>query len=168
MTREDFQSTILPLGNKLYRFACRLMNNPTDAEDALQDVLIKLWKNRKQLSKCISIEAFAMRVAKNHCLDKLKAQKHHGNEWDSSNDNSANDTLLYAETENQIEWMQRIMTTLPATQRMILELRDIEAYDYEEIAAITGLNINAIRVNLCRARKYIREQFTELESYENA
>jgi len=75
MTVETFKIEVLPLKHKLYRFAKRLLKNATEAEDIVQEVFIRLWSRREKLSEYKSIEAFAMTITKNLCLDNLKSKK---------------------------------------------------------------------------------------------
>ena len=75
MTAEAFKENILPLNRKLLGFANRFMNDFDDAKDIVQEIYIKLWAMRANLDKYNSVEALAMRMTRNLCLDKIKLKK---------------------------------------------------------------------------------------------
>jgi RNA polymerase sigma factor (sigma-70 family) len=162
MDTDRFKQDVLPLKNKLFRFASGLLNDREDARDAIQEVFEKLWKIRDELSRLNSLEAFAMKVTKNHCLDKIKSRR-------TVSLNPAGKLLYehneYHNTERQLELkdsvvhIKKLMSALPEQQKMIMLLRDIEGYEYEEIEQVLEINLNTIRVNLSRARKKIREMY---------
>jgi RNA polymerase sigma-70 factor (ECF subfamily) len=141
MDTTGFKQHILPLSSKLYHYAYMLLKDMGEAEDAVQEVCLKLWKIRDSLEHYNSIEAFAMKVTRNWCLDRLKARK-----------------PVY------IESYHSLLDKLPEQQRQIIQLRELESMEFEEIAEIMDMNINAIRVNLSRARSKIREEMIKYES----
>ena len=167
MTPEEFKIEVFPLKNKLFRFAKRLLDDTEEAEDMVQDVFIKLWKKKDELKEYRSIEALAMITIKNQCLDKLRGRKYTIEKIDNLKE-EVEEVMKEdkADLSDIIGTVHRIIKSLPEQQRMIIQLRDIEGYDYEEIAAILGMNENAIRVNLSRARKKIREIVTQQKIYE--
>lgn len=167
MTVENFKIEVLPIKHKLYRFACRMLRNGHEAEDVVQEVLIRLWTRRDKLASYKSIEAFAMVITRNLCLDQLKRA---GAKTDELTDGNAQYTektpYVQMETSDSYNKIKALIDQLPDQQRMIIHLRDIEGYDYKEIAEITGLTENTIRVNLSRARKKVREIMIKKYSYE--
>ena len=168
MTTTEFKQLVLPIGKKLFHFARLLLNNETEAEDAIQEIYLKLWKIRDRLTSVNNIEAFAMKMTKNWCLDRLKAKKpllvdSYSNGYDSEPDSNNPHTVL--ETSDKLKRLYYLMQQLPEQQRIIVQLRDVEGYEFEEIAEITGINLNAVRVNLSRARQKIRENMLKTENY---
>ncbi|MBC3540720.1 RNA polymerase sigma factor [Rufibacter sediminis] len=167
MDLQEFKTKVLPAKQKLYRMALFLLQNKEEAEDILQDVFLKLWSNKHKLHAYASIEAFAMSITKNLCLDKLKSRKHKhmvdvvGMELDSA---EANPYQRY-ELTDQVNKVQELVKLLPEQQRLILHLRDVEGYGYEEIEQVTGVKVNAIRVALSRARKSVRDGLLKMENY---
>jgi RNA polymerase sigma-70 factor (ECF subfamily) len=153
----------------LYRLAKRLLNNTPDAEDAVQEVFLRLWTKREVLMEYRSIEAFALTVTKNLCLDRMKSKGYKLDEL-TENHEKMGDTNPYKKLElaDSFDKIQMIIQTLPEQQRMIIHLRDIEEYDLDEIAEIMELNMNTVRVNLSRARKKVREMLTKTYDYEFA
>ena len=162
MDTNRFKSEVLPLKHKLYRFASRLLEDNELAQDAVQDVFVKLWKMRERLHTLNSLEAFAMKVTKNHCLDLIKARRTVSLERSKALFYTLNDDNLVdrqVETKDSVDYVLKLMNKLPEQQKMILQLRDIEGYEFEEIEEVMEINTNTIRVNLSRARKKIRELY---------
>jgi len=169
MTVETFKIEVLPLKNKLYRFAYRLLNNSMDSEDMVQEVMLKLWARRDKLEEYKSIEAFAMIVIKNMCLDKMKAKGYLTDELDEhTNETDGHSPHKSLELADSSDKVKAIINDLPEHQKMIIHLRDIEGYEFEEIAEIMQMSLNTIRVNLSRARKKVRKTLVKKYSYEFA
>jgi RNA polymerase sigma-70 factor (family 1) len=167
MNPEDFKKKVLPLKNKLFRFANRLLDNREEAEDMVQEVFIKLWNRRDKLDEYRSIEALAVVTIRNLCLDKLKSKKMHAERMkDLENEIPSSQQEQTPDLSDIVHQIHQVIQTLPEQQRLIIQLRDIEGYDYEEIAQMLEMNENAVRVNLSRARKKIRETLTVRKIYE--
>ena len=162
MDRNRFKLEVLPLKNKLYRFASRLLDDGQEAQDAVQEVFIKLWDKRDKLEGLNSLEAFAMTVTRNHCLDKIKARRTVSIEKSKSLYILENDEVSVErriELKDSANYIRQLIGGLPEQQKMIIQLRDIEGYEFEEIEQVLDINLNTIRVNLSRARKKIRELY---------
>jgi RNA polymerase sigma-70 factor (ECF subfamily) len=69
------------------------------------------------------------------------------------------------EDNDSLDWVEKIINQLPVQQRLIIQFRDVEQYEFEEIAKILDMNETAIRVALSRARKTVREYMTNVHSY---
>ena len=165
MDATQFKSLVLPLTGKLLHFANLMLREHNEAEDAVQEVCLKLWKIRDSLEKYDSIEAFAMKVTKNWCLDRLKARKpvyiDNYNSWyDRGSDDDPHKLM---ERSDRAKLLNRILDKLPEQQRLIIQLRELEGLEFEEIAVVMDMNINALRVNLFRARHRIREELIKYE-----
>lgn len=167
MTLETFKIQVLPLKNKLFRFAGSFLNQYAEAEDVVQEVFIRLWARRKKLEQYKSIEAFAMVITRNLCLDRLKSKGYRPDELTERNEMQNHSTPhTQMELKDSLVMVKQIMEMLPEQQKTIVHLRDIEGYDYEEIAELLGISENTIRVNLSRARKKIRETMIKNYNYE--
>jgi RNA polymerase sigma factor (sigma-70 family) len=166
MNQSDFIKVITPFKDRVFRLAKRLLVSTEEAEDATQEVLVKLWNNKGKLESYSSVEALAMTMTKNYCLDQLKSKRATEMRIVHSNYTDRQAGLQQqAEDRDSLSWVEKIMETLPEQQKMILQMRDIEQYEFEEIAKIMDMNETAVRVALSRARKTLREQLTKTHSY---
>ena len=166
MTQTDFVKLVMPFKDKVFRLAKRLLVSNEEAEDATQEILMKLWKNKQKIAEYKNVEAFSMTMTKNFCLDRLKSKQAQNLKIVHSNyqDNSSS-LQKQVEANDSVDWVSKIIEELPEQQKIILQLRDIEEYDFEEIAKMLDMNETAIRVSLSRARKTIREKLTNTHSY---
>lgn len=166
MKQAEFLNVVMPFKDKLYRLAKRLLVSTEEAEDATQEILLKLWSKKNKIDGYNSIEAFAMTMTKNFCLDRLKSKQASNLKLVHSNysDDSSN-LQNQVEAKDSINWVQRIMEELPEQQKLVLQLRDVEQYEYEEIEALLDMKPTAIRVALSRARKTVREKLTQKHRY---
>ena len=165
MDEKEFEITVLSFREKLFRIALRYMQNTDDAEDAVQDVVLKLWKMNSKLAKYDSIEALAMTMLRNRCIDLLrKENKLSDLSVVHIQKNSTSDERRI-EARSEVEILHRVMQGLPEMQRAVLHLREIEQYEFEEIAEVLGIEVNAIRVNLSRARKKMRDELLKHRNY---
>ena len=159
MKQSEFLNIVMPFKDKVFRLAKRLLVSTEEAEDATQELYFKLWKNKSKLKDYKSIEAFAMTMTKNYCFDRLKSKQASNLKLVHSN-YKENDTSLDRKMElnDSVSIVHELIECLPEQQKLIIQLRDIEQYEYEEIAKMLDLKPTAIRVSLSRARKTIREQ----------
>lgn len=166
MTQSDFMVVVEIFKDKLFRLARRLLISTEEAEDAVQEVLVKLWKQKGKLANYDSIEAVAMKMTKNYCLDQLKAKRASNLRivhQDFKNRDAAIDQKV--EDSDSWSWAEKAINELPAQQKLIIQMRDIEQFEFAEIATILDMNETAIRVALSRARKTIREFMIKTHSY---
>ena len=166
MQQKEFIALVTPFKDKLYRMAKRLLVSREEAEDATQEILLKLWSKNESMGQYKSVEAFAMTMTKNFCLDRLKS-KQAGN-LKLVHSNYKDETVSVQrqlEAEDSVGWVERIMQELPEQQKMVLQLRDVEDYDYDEIAQMLDMKPTAVRVTLSRARKTVREKLQQKHSY---
>ena len=168
MDLQEFKSKVLPAKQKLYRLASYMLQNKEEAEDILQDVFLKLWTNKHKLNAYASVEAYAMCICKNLCLDKLKAQKKKKMVDVTDLQLNSEDVSPYQQYEltDQVSKVQELLEILPENQKLVLHLRDVEGYSFEELEQITGLTLNNLRVVLSRARKSVRDGLLKIENYE--
>ncbi|WP_435622707.1 RNA polymerase sigma factor [Flagellimonas sp.] len=166
MQQSEFLNVVMPFKDKLYRLAKRLLVSKEEAEDATQEVLLKLWSKNESMADYKNVEAFAMTMTKNFCLDRLKSKQASNLKLVHSNYQDENTSLQkQLEAEDSVRWMERIMDTLPEQQKMVLQLRDIEQYEFEEICELLDMKPTAVRVTLSRARKTVREELAKKHSY---
>ena len=166
MTQTEFLHTVMPFKDKLFRLAKRLLVSREEAEDATQEVLLKLWKNKTKIQEYKNVEAFSMTMTKNFCLDKLKSKQSQNLKLVHSNYQDNNTSLQkQLELSDSVNWVAKIMEDLPEQQKLVIQLRDIEQYDFDEIGKMLDMNNTAVRVTLSRARKTIREKLTKTHNY---
>ena len=148
MELETFKITVLPLRDKLINFSLRLMQEKADAEDIVQEAFLKLWYIREK-------------------LDKLRARRPEGPDIETlSLDSGYRSPAEQLEQQDAATRIRQLISQLPAVQQTIIRMKDVEGYEIGEIAEITGSQVEAIRSNLSRARKKIREQFLLLNKQE--
>jgi RNA polymerase sigma factor (sigma-70 family) len=166
MDQIEFLQLTAPFKDKVFRLAKRLLISTEEAEDATQEILVKLWNKNESLLGFNSIEAFAMTITKNYCLDQLKSRRTANIKIvdDNFTDNT-HGLVKELEDSDSLDWVEKIIDHLTQQQRLIIQMRDIEQYEFEEIAKIMQMNETAIRVALSRARKTIRECMIKIENY---
>lgn len=171
MTKEQFKTTVMPSKGKLFRIAVSLLSNRHEAEDTLQDVYLKLWNMREKLPEYNSVEALAVTMTKNLCLDKLRSYRHRKQDDTEVENMHVKAGILDPELQMELSEssisIHRLVQQLPEQQQLVMHLRDIEHYSYDEIETMTGLSRNSIRANLSRARKKVRQQYLKQQNYEN-
>lgn len=166
MTEREYIALIDPFKNKLFRFAKRFLVSVEEAEDATQDVLIKLWHIRDRLYSYKSPEALAMTMTKNHCLDRLKSKQAQNLKIVYHNYEDHNQNVQRKiEASDDLALVEKYIKTLPVQQQLIIQLRDIEHYEFKQIAELLEMNETAIRVALSRARKILKEKLIKAHSY---
>ena len=163
MKNVRFRNDVLPLKDALYRLALRITLNHEEAEDIVQDTLIKVWDKRESWNEIESMEAFSITICRNLALDRIKK---HDNLNDSleekqaeSPDNSSTpfeDTLL----QDRLELVRN-----HEKQRCCMQLRDFEGKPYKEIAKILGISEEQVKVNIFRARQTVKERFQKFDNY---
>ena len=163
MTKEEFQKQVIPMGDKMYRIAFRLLGNTESAKDVLQELYLKLWEMRGELHKMTSIDAFACTVLKNKCLDKLRLQKDTV-DVDILKTMGNNPEAAFEQNEGVAE-IRKLMQMLPDKQKIIMQMRDIDCCTFEEIALLVDTSVNNVRVQLCIARKWVKEELVKIYNY---
>lgn len=158
MTEKEFNHTILPLATPVFSYAVHLLGNADEAADLTQEVMIKLWDDRRSLKQIDSPKAWALKVTRNLCLDWLKKMRPvYDNEQVIRYGGYDTDLLEQIERQDTAKAVRQIIDTLPDNQREVLILREIEELEFREIAQITGLGLNNIRVLLSRGRSKVKE-----------
>ncbi len=168
MSLEAFETRVLPAKNKLYRFALRLMGDPEEAKDIVQDVMIKVWKKRDTLNTLNNTEAWCMQITKNMCFDKLKSKAYQTSVSMPDNlqvtDNRETPEVK-TEKSDSMKQIHQFISALPDKQKLVIQLRDIEGFSYKEISDTLQLDLNQVKVNLFRARKAVRENLININAY---
>lgn len=168
MTRQEFNSTWLPLGSALYRVAFYILEDDADARDAVQDTFVRLWNSRDTLSSINNPQAYAVRILRNLCLDRVRAAARHRMEsveairesgLDVRGDGPPPDNSDRETLSNVLKMIEE----LPPKQKEVLRMRVFEDREYEEISRLTGMSQINVRVNLSMARKTLRNRLNQLK-----
>ena len=168
MNNISFRNDVLPLKNVLYRLALRITLNHEEAEDVVQDTLIKIWNRRDSWQNIDSIEAFSLTICRNLALDrnKRKGNGHETRDEGTANIREASSTPYEQAIRNdKIALVRQLVNMLPEKQRSCLQLRDFEGKQYKEISEILGISEEQVKVNIFRARQAIKQKYQKLEQY---
>jgi RNA polymerase sigma factor (sigma-70 family) len=163
-----FETRVLPVKNKLFRFAFRMLGSSEEAKDVVQEVFIKVWNGREQIEEIQNMEAWCMRITRNLSLDKLRSRQRKATDSMDEAFDIREEGLTPHETTEIKESMVRInqlIAALPEKQRQVIHLRDVEGYSYNEICDILELDMNQVKVNLFRARNAVREKLVKMNAY---
>jgi RNA polymerase sigma-70 factor (family 1) len=162
MKSSEFKLLVMPYSERLYRMAYRLMGSREESEDIVQEVYLKLWGMRNDLLKYDSLEALSIRITRNLCLDSLRRRKSGQEAMKSGRikvDGYPETPSESLERKEEAEVIHTLIAALPEPQRSLVHLRHLEGKEYDEIAEMVNMNVNAIRVSISRARKQMREMF---------
>ena len=167
MMLEYFKAEVLPLKNKLFRFALSILGDEDMAKDIVQETMIKTWEKRMELNRINNLEAWCMTMTRNFALDKLRSKHHKTMGLESNFDQEIIERSPYQLTEmnNTMEAIDEIVDSLPLKQKESFQLRDVEGFSYQEISEITGYNLNDVKVNIFRARKTIKAILLKLNTH---
>ena len=169
MKKISFRNDVLPLKNELFRLALRITLNRAEAEDVVQETMIKVWNRRDHWDEIESIEAFCLTICRNISLDKMKKAENQNQSLEESHD--APDSSYTSNPEEQtmqrdrIQLIRQLIDHLPEKQRSCMQLRDFEGKSYKEIAQVLGISEEQVKVNIFRARQTIKQKFIETEDY---
>lgn len=155
MTQEEFKEEAQRLRPRLMLTARRYLGDD-DAEDTVQDALLRLWQMVGELRQ--PLDALALRLTRNLCIDQVRRRKPTVVLTDSGGTGETDDN------DERIERMMAVVSTLPDLQQTILRLRHLEGMEMNEIADLIGSSEVAIRKALSRARQAVRQKY--MKQYE--
>ena len=160
MTAKDFENLARRLRPLMLSVALRIVGNADEADDVVQDCMLRLWSMLDRLDGLRSPEAFATVMVRRVAIDSLRRRMPRTevevSEAADISIPSAEDELMNREREATFN---TILDALPDSQYTLVRLRHIEGYDNAAIANLLGCSENAVRTALCRARKRIAELF---------
>ena len=168
-----FQADVLPLKNILFRLALRITQNRADAEDVVQETMMKVWNRRGEWQQIENMEAFCLTICRNVSLDKLRRMDRQVLSLeDSPTEAGGYDPIDHSHSANpeqqavqrdRLQQVRRIISQLPEKQRSCMQLRDIEGKSYRDIATILGITEQQVKVNIFRARQTVKEKMMSVE-----
>lgn len=155
MQEISFRDDILPLKDKLFRLALRITFDRAEAEDVVQDTMIRVWNKREEWTQFGSIEAYCLTVAKNLAIDRSQKKEAQNVELTPEMEEESEISGPYDQLVNneRMSIIHRLINELPEKQRLIMQLRDIEGESYKEIAKILNLTEEQVKVNLSEQDK---------------
>ena len=163
MTITEYNGFIDSESRKLYAFAYRMLKNQQESEDIVQNVLVKLWKKRDELDNINNLRTLALTMTKNECIDVLRRWRFSEKsdvdgvaQQEKSDSLSPLENMVSDETKNM---MRQIISDLESPYKEMITMREIEGLPYEEIAGMTSLTVNNLRVIVSRARQMIKEEY---------
>ena len=168
MKEISFRNDVLPLKNKLFRLAMRITLNREEAEDVVQDTLIKVWNSQDKWQDIDSIEAYSLTIARNLSLDRIKKMDNQNGSLEEEKIERPDQGYTPSERmiqKDKLDIVRRIIDELPEKQRSCLQLRDIEGKAYKEIAVILDITEEQVKVNIFRARQTVKQRFQQFDRY---
>jgi RNA polymerase sigma-70 factor (ECF subfamily) len=163
----SFRHDVLPLKDLLYRLALRITLNHEEAQDIVQDTMMKVWSKRDELEGIESIEAYCMTICRNLSLDKMKAKSKQNESLDQIHTETLDLGVNPYEQmmqKDRIDLVRRMVNSLPEKQKSCMQLRDFEGKSYKEIASILNISEDQVKVNIYRARQAIKQKYQQIES----
>ena len=157
----------MPLKDKLFRLALRITFDRAEAEDVVQDTMIRVWNKREEWTQFGSIEAYCLTVAKNLAIDRSQKKEAQNVELTPEMEEESEISGPYDQLVNneRMSIIHRLINELPEKQRLIMQLRDIEGESYKEIAKILNLTEEQVKVNHFRARQKVKQRYLEIDEY---
>ncbi|MEG1838719.1 MAG: RNA polymerase sigma factor [Bacteroidaceae bacterium] len=167
MQEINFRNDILPLKDKLYRLALRITLNNAEAEDVVQDTMIRVWNKREEWIQFDSIEAYCLTVTRNLAIDRSQQKEAQNVELTPEIQESPDASGPYDQlvNEERMNIIHQLVNKLPEKQRVVMQLRDVEGKSYKEISALLQITEEQVKVNLFRARQKIKQQYIEIDGY---
>lgn len=167
MQEISFRNDILPLKDKLFRLALRITFDRAEAEDVVQDTMIRVWDKREEWKQFGSVEAYCLTVAKNLAIDRSRKKEALNVSLTPEMEEKADASGPYDQLVNgeRMNIIHRLIDRLPEKQRLIMQLRDVEGESYKEIAKVLNLTEEQVKVNLFRARQKVKQRYIEIDGY---
>ena len=159
-----FKAEVFVLKDLLYRLALRLLNDDAEAQDAVQQVMMKLWQKRESLGHIEHLRAFVIKSLQNDCLNRLKKAETVARHYKHLGKMQQHATQAFP--GNMVDIIKNEISKLPDKQRVVIQLSDVEGFDTKEIAEIVEMDEGAVRANLSRARQKIKAQIEKIKIYE--
>jgi RNA polymerase sigma-70 factor (ECF subfamily) len=167
MRTEKYETLFGEYKDRLYRFALRIVKDDLLAEDVVQEVHVKCWQNKDTVEAMSNPGAWMMRVTKNLCIDKIRAQRSTTDLDAVAYSVKAHDPVPDKITEmgDLMNVLRATLEDLPPKQKLVFHLREIEGMQYKEISDVLSITVDEVKINLFRARQKVKEKLIKVESY---
>ena len=159
MTHDEFKQRFLPLHPLLFRDAMRILCDRFEAEDAVQNLYMRLWEKRLELQNIVSLESYCRTALRNICIDRLRSIVDSAGSV-ADDIQVPDETRTPFEIEDEQRCIQIYLCSLPPQQRKVVQLR-MSGHNYEEIEVLTGLSAVNVRVIISRLRKKFRKYYNK-------
>lgn len=147
---------------RVYRVALRMLGNPSDAEDAAQEALLKAWRSIGRFRQGSRFGTWLYRIVTNHCLNVIAARREPTAPWDDERDGDPSlDPAAVLQQRERMDQLTDAIAALPAEQRAALVLREFEGFTYEQVGEILQITLPAVKGRIHRARLSIAQQLQE-------
>lgn len=153
--------------NMIYGYALYMLKDRMEADDAAQEVLIRLWSNMDSIN-LLAAKSWLMRTTHNLCIDYIRKRKpvyqidEEFGEAVEANENESN-PLIMTQLKMATNKVKELIKELPEHLRSVFVLYEIEGLKYKEISKTLDLPINTVKVQLLRARKQLQERLKYYE-----
>lgn len=161
MTRSEFKEIWLPLGEPLYRVAYYILESESDAEDAVQDLFLKLWNSRDTLDSVGNPRAYSITLMRNLCIDRIRRARQTSRIEQAEIIADTSDITKNLEQKETLKRAAKVLDCLSPAQREVLKMRVFEDLSYDEMSSRTGMNNLTLRVLLSQARTKIKKSLYE-------
>lgn len=159
MNIAEYKNIVIEMRPMLLIISKKITRNMEDAEDVVQEVCLRLWHMRNDVEQYKSVGALCVTMTKNLSIDKIRSQKNELGDDElvdiANDDYEMPDRMLEGKDIKSI--IRVVINKLPPLQRQVLQLKDIEGYETDEVVKIVGISSESVRNNLSRARKRLRE-----------
>lgn len=160
-----FQSIYKTYYSRLCVFAYGFLQNENDAEEIVQNVMLKLWEQKDKINEIENMQAYLFRSVKNQCLNFIKRNKladvYKIEAWKELKDleEQTMSSTTEADNETQIKQLKSLIETLPERCQEVLRMSKFEGLKNKEIAEELDISLKAVEANISRAFSIIRKNF---------
>lgn len=163
MNESQFLKHFKSLQPKMYRLAKRLLASDALAKDAVQEVMLKLWLKRNSMEKIRNTDAYAMTMVKNYAYDLLKSkQNSHLELVQERVSDAAENAHEQLEKKQSLALLEKVLSEMSLKDKTLIQLREIEQFEFDQIAEIMEMTPVNVRVSLSRARKKLHEHMKKM------
>ena len=159
--RRNYQKWVNQHRDNVWSLARYLLRDASEAEDATQEVFMRLWKHRKRIDED-RLKAWLMKVTRNECLDRIRRSRP-GEELDDY-PAEGGDPLLDMQRAELSQWLNLAIGRLKEPYRSLVVLRDVQQHSYADVAFAMELSMQQVKVYLFRARRKLRDQLADIQS----
>ncbi len=167
MELNEFKQHILPLKDQLFRLALCVVRHREEAEDIVQEVLLKVWNGRQSLATVSNPAAYCAVITKNMALDRLRRATYKTPHAPVKPQDAIEVHTPQAnmQREERRALVGRLIAALPENRRLLIQLRDIEGESYQHIAQILNISESKVKTDLFRARQSLKQQLDKMNAY---